>query len=65
MDIFDELQTDEVCELKIRYHELYGCWRGYHWEDFGSVEEYKDWLREKISEKEKELEGKQHAQDHP
>lgn len=59
MTIFDELKTPEVYALRSRCRELYGYCRGYHWNDFGSVEDYKNYLIAKIAEKEKELaEGK-------
>lgn len=59
MTIFEELQQPEVKALRERYHELYGYWVGYHWECFGSIEEFKDYLHKEIAAKEKELEGAQ------
>ena len=56
MSIFEELGSEEVQSLKKRYHELYDEWLGYHWTTFGSVEEYKDYMRKEIEKKEKELE---------
>ncbi len=55
MDPFNELDTPEMEALRHRYHELYGKWQGYHWNDFGSVESYKNYLKAKIAEKEKEI----------
>lgn len=55
MTFLEELKSEEVQSLKKRYHELYGVWIGYHWNDYGSVEEYKEHMRKKIAEKEKEL----------
>lgn len=55
MTIFEELASEEVQSLKKRYHELYGEWLGYHWNTYGSVEEYKERMRREIAEKEKEL----------
>ena len=56
MTIFEELESEEISDLRDRYYELYGVNCGYHWNDYGSVEEYKEYLRKKIAEKEKELE---------
>lgn len=55
MDPFNELDTPEMEALRQRYYELYGVWQGYHWNNFGSVEDYKNYLKAKIAEKEKEL----------
>lgn len=52
MSIFNELDAPDVEKLRARFLELYGYCRGYHWNDFGSVQEYKDWLKMKILEKE-------------
>lgn len=53
--IFEELDAPEVEALRHRCYELYGYCRGYHWNDFGSVESYKNYLKAKIAEKEKEI----------
>lgn len=65
MTVFEELQTPEVKELRKRHHELYGYWEGYHWEEFGSIEAFKAYLREEISKAEKELEESQDNKNHP
>ena len=57
MNIFERLRMPDVRLLEERYHELYGYWGGYHWEGFGSVEEYKEWLEQESAKKEKELSG--------
>ena len=57
MNIFERLRMPDVRLLEERYHELYGYWGGYHWEVFGSVEEYKEWIEQEIAKKEKELSG--------
>lgn len=54
MSVFNELDTPEMEKLRARFIELYGYCRGYHWNDFRSVEEYKKWLEMKILEKESE-----------
>lgn len=64
MTIQEELRTPEIRALRERYHELHGYWVGYHWECFGSMEEFKAYLRKEIAAKEKEME-EQNAQDHP
>ena len=57
MTVFEELQQPEVKSLRERYHELTGYWVGYHWEEFGSIEEFKTYLREKIFEEEAKQKG--------
>lgn len=52
MKIADEMQRPEVVALRNRYHELYGVWPGYHWEEFSSIEQFVDYLKGKIAEKE-------------
>lgn len=55
MNIFEELRKEEIKKLVERYHELYGYYSGYHWEEFGTVEDYKKYLRDEIAKKEAEL----------
>lgn len=55
METIDDLASPEVYELRRKYLELYGVNCGYHWNTYGSVAEYVAHLREKIAEKEKEL----------
>lgn len=57
MNIFDRLRMPDIRSLRERYHELYGYWSGYHWEQYKSIEEYKEWLEQEIAKKEKELSG--------
>lgn len=64
MTVFEELQTPEVKELRKRHHELYGYWEGYHWEEFGSIEKFKAYLREEIEKAERGPKD-QNAQGHP
>ena len=59
MDFWEEWEGSEVQALVERYHELTGFWQGYHWECFGGMEDFKEYLRKKIAEKEKELEERQ------
>ena len=61
MTLYEKLHTGEVKELRERYHELYGTWVGLHWEGISTIERLKDYMRQKIAEKEKELaEGQKH-----
>lgn len=60
MTVFEALQQSEVQVLRKRYHELTGYWTGYHWEEFGSVEEFKAYLRKAIAEEERKLEKECH-----
>lgn len=53
----DELDTPEMDALRHKFFELYGYSQGYHWNSFGSIEDYKNYLIAKIAEKEKELAG--------
>ena len=55
MNIFKQLWSEEVTKLRNRYYELYGYSCGYHWEEFGTVEDYKKYLRDEIAKKEAEL----------
>lgn len=55
MNIVDQMEEPEVRALRKRYHELYGTWCGYHWNNFGGIEDYVAHLKKKIAEKEKEL----------
>ena len=56
MNVVEELKKPEVRTLRERYHELTGRWFGYHWEEYGSIEEYVEKLRAKIAKAEKNLE---------
>ncbi len=58
MTVFEELRQPEIKKLRERYHELTGYWTGYHWEEFGSIEEFKLYLKEKIAEEERRTEEK-------
>lgn len=55
MTVSERMREPDIRVLRERHHELYGYWSGYHWETFGSVEEYKEWLEQEIAKKEKEL----------
>lgn len=59
MNVFQELRSEEVSSLRKRYFELFGVHSGYHWEEYGSIEDYKAALRKRISEKELELQKNQ------
>lgn len=55
MNVVEELRKPEIRALRERYHELTGFWQGYHWECFGSIEDFKEYLQGKIAEEEKKL----------
>ena len=59
MNVVEELRKPEIRALRERYHELTGFWQGYHWEDFGSMDEFKDYLRKEIAKEEKKLREQQ------
>lgn len=63
MTVYEQLHTGEVKELRERYHELYGSWVGLHWEKCSTVDSLKDYLRQKIAEKEKDLKGEENLHD--
>lgn len=56
MTVYEQLHTPEVQALRERYHELYGGWVGLHWEGCSTIDTLKEYLRQKIAEKERELE---------
>lgn len=48
--LIQKLKEDEVQELKKRYHEITGEWLPFHWDCFGSIDEYKEHMRNVIRE---------------
>lgn len=46
------LRDEEVQNLKKQYHKVTGEWLGFHWDCFGSIDEYKDYMRKIIKEHE-------------
>ena len=50
MDLFDKLREAEIMELRKKCHEITGKWPAYHWECFGSIDEYKEHMRKIIAE---------------
>lgn len=61
MNVVEELRRPEIQALRERYHELTGFWVGYHWEEYGSIEDFVKNLKKKIAKAEKE---KAYAQNH-
>lgn len=61
MTVAEAFKQPEIRALRERYHDLTGCWLGYHWRDYGSIEDYVEKLKEKIAKAEK---GKEYAQNH-
>lgn len=55
MSIFEKLWRPEVRSLVDRYHELTGDWVGYNWDEYGSIDDYVEKLKEKIAKAEEEL----------
>ncbi len=53
MSIFDLLREPEVLELKEKYHEITGVWLPYHWDCFGSIDEYKEHMKKIIEDHER------------
>lgn len=50
-NLIDVLRNDEeVAGLRKKYHQITGEWLGFHWDCFGSIDEYKDYMRKKITE---------------
>ena len=50
-NLIDILRNDkEVQALRERYHEITGEWLGFHWDCFGSINEYKEYMRNRIKE---------------
>ncbi len=56
MNVVEELRKPAIRALRERYHELTGYWVGYHWEEYGSIDDYVEKLKEKIAKAEKEKE---------
>lgn len=53
-DLFDLLKNDpEIKELKEKCHEITGKWIPIHYDCFGTIEEYKEYMRNIIKEYEK------------
>lgn len=53
-DLFDLLKNDsEIQELKEKCHEITGKWIPIHYDCFGTIEEYKEYMRNIIKEYEK------------
>ena len=51
--LIERLRKDqEVQELKKRFHELTGKWPPYDWENYLSIDEYKEDMRRIIRENE-------------
>lgn len=48
--LIEKLKEPEIQELRKRYHEVTGEWLGFHWDCFGSIEEYKEYMRNTINE---------------
>lgn len=48
--LIQKLKDKEIQELKRLYHEVTGEWLGFHWDCFGSIEEYKDYMKKVIKE---------------
>lgn len=59
MNVVAALQKPEIRALRERYHELTGFWVGYHWSEYGSIEDYVEKLKAKIAKAERALEGSQ------
>lgn len=50
-NLIDMLRNDEEAEsLRKKYHEITGEWLGFHWDCFGSIEEYKEHMKKVIKE---------------
>lgn len=59
MNVVEELKKPKVWALREKHHELTGRWFGYHWEEYGSIEECVKKLKAKIVKADRELEKKQ------
>lgn len=48
-NLIDILKNDkEVLELREQYHQITGKWLGFHWDCFGDIDEYKEYMRDFI-----------------
>ena len=48
--LIQKLKDEEVQKLRKQYHDITGEWLGFHWDCFGSIDEYKDYMRKVIKE---------------
>lgn len=50
-ELIRKLRDDkEVQSLRKQYHEITGEWLSFHWDCFGSIEEYKAYMKKTIQE---------------
>ncbi len=53
-EFMDKLRNDpELKELRRQYHEIGECMSGYHYEEYRSLEDYKETCRAKLTELQK------------
>lgn len=48
------LQSEEIVRLKQQYHDIFGEWAGYNYDEFSDFEDYKKYLKESIRTGEKQ-----------
>lgn len=49
-NLMKELNSDEIVELRETCFDVTGEWIPFNWDEFGSVEDYKEHLKQAIEE---------------